>query len=107
MGEKVDRNDEEKILIMLYVKDQYNISGVAYHELTSACKQMPRHYRLKDKIAKLNSQWHLFPTPEGTCGIQQRSREHLTSCLEYMVSCFHKFINTLGYNRMENDAEIV
>lgn len=72
--------------MMLYVKDEYNISGSAYHELASLCREMPRHYRLKERIAELNSKWNIVPTPEGTIGVQQRLQERLTACLERLVS---------------------
>ena len=85
-GESFDRNDEERVLMMLYIKDKHNVSGRAYHELASLCKQMPRHYKLKHKIMELNSLWNISPTPDGTCGVQQSLRERLTSCLKNLVS---------------------
>ena len=72
--------------MMLYVKDKYNISGSAYHELASLCREMPRHYRLKQRITELNSKWNIIPTPEGTVRVQQRLQERLTACLERLVS---------------------
>ena len=56
---------------MLYVKDRYNVSGSAYHEMASLCATMPQHYHLKEKIAELNKQWNISSTPEGTVGVQQ------------------------------------
>ena len=46
-GEQIRDKDADMISMMLYVKDKYNISGTAYHEMASLCKQMPRHYKLK------------------------------------------------------------
>ena len=85
-GETVDKGNEELVTMMLYIKDMYNVSVRAYHELASLCKHMPRHYKLKQKIAQLNSLWNLFPTPDETCGIQQRLGERLQICLEQLVS---------------------
>lgn len=68
--ETLHKPSEEQVLMMLYIKDKYNVSGRAYHELASLCKAMPCHYMLKRKISELNSQWELFPTPPGTCGVQ-------------------------------------
>ena len=85
-SERIGQTEEELILMMLYVKDKYHVSGQAYHEMASLCKQMPRHYKLKRKITELNSLWKLDPTPEGTCGIQQNLEERLRICLERMVS---------------------
>ena len=53
--EQVSGQDMDIISMMLYVKDKYNVSGAAYHEIASLCREMPRHYRLKQKIAELNA----------------------------------------------------
>ena len=39
--------------------------------MAKVCKQMPRHYKLKNRIAELNKLWHIRPTPNGTHGVQQ------------------------------------
>ena len=44
------------------------------------------HYRLKERIAELNSKWSIQPMPEGTVGVQQSFEEHLRMCLERLVS---------------------
>ena len=46
-GEELGEQEADLVSMMLYVKDKYNISGSAYHELASLCREMPRHYRLK------------------------------------------------------------
>ena len=86
LNEEEIGEQEADISMMLYVKDRYNISGSAYHELASLCRQMPRHYRLKERIAELNSKWSIQPTPEGTVGVQQAFEERLRMCLERLVS---------------------
>lgn len=85
-GEELTEKDADIVSMMLYIKDRYNISGSAYHELASLCHQMPRHYRLKDRISELNSKWRIVPTPEGTVCVQQSFEERLRTCLERMVS---------------------
>ena len=84
--EEIREQEADVVSMMLYVKDRYNISGSAYHELASLCRQMPRHYRLKERIAELNSKWSIQPTPEGTVGVQQSFEERLRMCLERLVS---------------------
>ena len=84
--EEIGEQEADVVSMMLYVKDRYNISGSAYHELASLCRQMPRHYRLKERIAELNSKWSIQPTPEGTVGVQQAFEERLRMCLERLVS---------------------
>ena len=36
----------DTINMMLYVKDRFNVSGGAYHEMAQLCRDMPRHYKL-------------------------------------------------------------
>lgn len=85
-GENLTHKDQDIVSMMLYVKDRYNISGSAYHEMASLCRQMPRHYCLKQRISELNAQWNIQPTPEGTEGVQQSLIERLVICVERMVS---------------------
>lgn len=53
--------------MMLFITDKFNISDRAYHGMAQLCSTMSRHYQLKQRIAKLN----IYPTPNGTCGVQQ------------------------------------
>ena len=79
-------NDQVDTLnMMLYIKDRYNVSGGAYHEMAQICKALPRHYRLKDRVAELNKRWNIHPTPPGTSGVQQSLEERLKTCLEHLV----------------------
>ena len=80
--ENVSEKDIDMVSMMLYIKDRYNISGGAYHEMASLCRDMPRHYRLKQKITAFNSKWNIFLTPEGIVGVQQRIHERLHDCIE-------------------------
>ena len=61
-GEDMTQKDQDIVSMMLYVKDRYHISASAYHEMASLCRQMPRHYRLKQRISELNAQWNINPT---------------------------------------------
>ena len=65
------QDDEDQINMMLFVKDRYDLSQDAYHEMAKICKEMPRHYLLKRRVAELNKLWNIKPTPNGTCGVQQ------------------------------------
>ena len=40
-GEALTELEADRVSMMLYIKDRYNISGSAYHELASLCRQMP------------------------------------------------------------------
>ena len=56
----------DKLDMAIYIKDKYNISGNAYHEMAQLFKEMPRHYRIKDRIKELNKAWNIKPTPDGS-----------------------------------------
>ena len=45
---EVQLNDLDVLNMMLYVKDYYNVSDSAYHKMTQICKQLPRHYKIKE-----------------------------------------------------------
>lgn len=81
----VSEEEVDTINMMLYVKDKFNVSGGAYHEMAQLCRDLPRHYKLKDRIAELNKLWNIRPTPDGTCGVQQSLEERLRLCLEHLV----------------------
>ena len=40
----ITESEMDTINMMLYIKDKYNISGGACHELSQICKSMPRYY---------------------------------------------------------------
>ena len=71
------QDDEDQINMMLFVKDRYDLSHDAYHEMAKICKEMPRHYLLKRRVAELNKLWNIKPTPNGTCGVQQTLEDRL------------------------------
>ena len=71
--------------MMLYAKDRFQVSGRAYHEMSKICRQMPRHYKVKQRIAEFNSMWNIRPTPNGTCGVQQSLKERLLVRLKHLV----------------------
>ena len=43
------------------------------------CQKSPRkcQAKLKKRIQELNSKWDIFPTPNGTVGVQQSLEERL------------------------------
>ena len=85
--EEVPEEEFDKLDMAIYIKDIYNISGDAYHEMAQLFKEMPRYCKLKDRVKELNKAWNIIkPTPEGTCGVQQSFKEHLKARLEYLVS---------------------
>ena len=81
----ITESEIDNINMMLYIKDKYNVSGGAYHELSQICKSMPRHYKIKVRIRELNKLWNIKPTPNGTSGVQQSFKERLQFCLHALV----------------------
>ena len=64
--------DEEidGINFLLYTKERFDISNEGYHELSIICKELPRSWKVQERIKALNSKWNLSSTPNDTCGIQ-------------------------------------
>ena len=77
LGEPLTTEQVDTVSMMLYIKDRYDVSGRAYHQMAKICKQLPRHYRLKEKIGELNRHWNICPTPNGTVGVQQSLTDRL------------------------------
>ena len=83
--ESVGEEQLELISMMVYVKDRYNVSGSAYHEMAKICKEMPRHYKLQQRISELNTLWKINPTPNGVCGVQQSLKDRLLVRLGHLI----------------------
>ena len=54
----------------LYLKDKFNISNEAWHEIAMKANGVPNTYSIKKRIKELNSKWNLKPTPGDTEGVQ-------------------------------------
>ena len=61
----------------IYVKDKFNISNKAWHELATQTKQMPNNYKIEKKLKELNAKWNLQPTPGQAERVQLSFRESL------------------------------
>lgn len=101
--EQISDQDVDMITMMLYIKDKYNVSGTSYHEMASLCHEMPRHYRLKRKIAELNAQWNIHVTPAWSATIigehLQQFAERLVSWCMFVYYTIFKWILTLACAR--------
>ena len=65
----------------IYIKDRFNISNEAWHELATKTKQMPNNYKTEKKLKDFNAKWDLQPTPGQAKGVQLGFKE----CLEEQV----------------------
>ena len=74
MHKKDDKSLVEKTL---YIKDQYNISDVSYHELAMINAELPRISTLAKASKELNTKYTIYPTPGKATGVQQSLKERL------------------------------
>ena len=70
-------NDIDDINMWVYLKDKFNISNEAWHELAIKCKDMPTKYKVCKHLDKLNSNWNLKKTLGEAEGIQISLRDSL------------------------------
>ena len=83
--EQITEEDVDVLNMMLLIKDQYNVSTSAYHEMSQVCKSLPRSYKLKQRIKELNSIWDIRPTPNGTVGFQQSLEDRLRIRVQHLL----------------------
>ena len=74
--ERIIKVDINNVNMLLLIKDKFNISNSAYHEIASACKQLPRGCNLIKQLNEINKQWNILPTASAT-GAQQRISDRL------------------------------
>ena len=80
-----DANLLDHINLLLYTKDRFGISNQAYHELSMVCKEMPRSYKIKERIQEINKKWNLFKTPGDSIGVQQSIKCRLETRLKVLI----------------------
>ena len=83
--DEVNEDDVDMTDMTLYVKDWYNVSHDAYHELAKLCNEMARQYEIKRRISELNSRWNIRPTPNDTHGVQQSLKDCMQIRLEHLL----------------------
>ena len=83
--EQITEEDIDVLNMMLLIKDQYNVSTTAYHEMSEVCKSLPRSYKLKQRIKELNSRWDIRLTPYGTVGFQQSLEDRLRIRVQHLL----------------------
>ena len=68
--ENMEHQKMDNVYLMLYVKEKFNISNMAWHEIAYNSRDLPSSYSLKKRVSALNEKWDIFPTPGGTEGVQ-------------------------------------
>lgn len=83
--ETLTDEDIDQINLLLYTKERFNVSNEAYHELSMICKDLPRSWKVRERIKAINSKWNLSSTPGDTCRIQQSIKERLEIRLQALL----------------------
>lgn len=79
----------------LYVKEKFNISHEAYHEMARVNPEMPRLGKLLKKADTLNRKSTIKPVPGRLQGVQQSIRD----CLEKILTSVQKVNQSFCCNR--------
>ena len=70
-------NQLDDISLMLYVKDKFHISDLAWRELSQLANDVPSLYSLKSRIDFLNKKWNILPSPGPATGVQMKLSDSL------------------------------
>lgn len=68
-----------------YIKERFNLSNQAYHELAMVNMELPRTSALIKRARELDSNSLIRPTPGKVVGIQQSLREQLEKRIQILV----------------------
>jgi len=68
----------------LYIKEKYNISNEAYHEISMTNSYLPS---LQKEVKQINSEYIIEAVPGTAIGVQQSLQKKLTERLQHIVSC--------------------
>jgi len=82
----IPENKDTIVKQTLYVKERYNVSDKAYHELSMIHPSLPC-WSTKNRVAKyINSCCDIYPTPGPILGVQQSLKKQLTTRLQKLVN---------------------
>ena len=70
---------------MLYVKDRFQVSDQAWHQLSELAGDIPSLYGIKKRMEQLNSKWNIFSTPGQAEGVQIKLGDSLKDQLERLI----------------------
>ena len=72
---------------ILYIKEKYNISNEAYHEISMTNLHLPSAYSLQKEAKQTNSKYVIEAIPGNAIGVQQSLEKKLTERLQHLLSC--------------------
>ena len=67
---KLNNEEIDDINFFIYIKDKFNISNEAWHELAMKTKKIPNTYKMNKRMSELNTKWKLKTTPGEAEGVQ-------------------------------------
>lgn len=91
-------NKDSIIKQTLYVKERFNISDKAYHELSMVHPSLPRWSTLNKTSKEMNCNNAICPTPGPILGIQQSLKTRLTIRLQHMMKINPSLTNESSIN---------
>ena len=91
----------------LYIKEKYNISNEAYHEISMTNPDVPNAYSLRKAAKQMDLNSTIQDTPGKAIGVQQSLKVKLTKRLEYLVSCDATFQQQKVEVKVTGDGTIV
>lgn len=77
--------DKELTKKTLYIKDKYNLSNQAYHELAMVNPTILRLFAVSKTAQELNSASIIHPTPGNAIGVQQSLKEKLHQRIKHLI----------------------
>ena len=81
--EQVDELDD--VLLLLYIKEKFNISNKAWCEISMFSSKLPSYYTLNNRLKSLNKQWVVYSTPGGADGVQIKFKVSLLMQIERLL----------------------
>lgn len=75
----------------LYIKERFNMSNQAYHEMAMVNKELPRSCAIIKAAKQLDEKSIIYPTPGRLKGVQQSLKERLVKRIEHLAKRDEKY----------------
>ena len=98
--ELTPENKDAIVKQTLYVKERFNVSDKAYHELSMIHPSLPCWSTINKVAKNINSCCDIYPTPGPILGVQQSLKKRLTTRLQILVNK-HPSIKDEAYIRVK------
>ena len=107
-SKEMSKESEDSLLKKnLYVKEKYNISNEAYHELAMTNPKLPSSYRLLKAAKEINIESIIRSTPGKAIGVQQSLKERLTRRLHHLLKVNPNFRQSVIQVKITGDGTYV